>query len=61
VPGTPIGHSDVVTLHVVPVDGTASRPFHPCDWVTADQAAYPGCIFDTKTSDGKVIDAYVGT
>jgi hypothetical protein len=23
--------------------------------------AYPGCIFTTKTSDGKVIDAYVGT
>ena len=38
-PGTPIGHSDVVTLHVVPVDVTASPAFHPCDWVTEDQAA----------------------
>jgi hypothetical protein len=38
-PGTPIGRSDVVTLQVVPVDVTASPAFHPCGWVTADQAA----------------------
>jgi hypothetical protein len=29
----------VVTLHVVPVDVTASSALHPCDWVTEDQAA----------------------
>jgi hypothetical protein len=38
-PGTPIGRNDSVTLHVVPIDLTAAPAFHPCDWVTADEAA----------------------
>jgi hypothetical protein len=39
-PGTPIGRNDWVTLHVVPVNLlTAPAAFHPCDWVTAAEAA----------------------
>jgi hypothetical protein len=38
-PGTPIGRNDSVTLHVVRIDLTAAPAFHPCDWVTADEAA----------------------
>jgi hypothetical protein len=39
-PGTPTGRNDWLTLHVVPVDlPTAPLSFHPCDWVTADEAA----------------------
>jgi len=37
-PGTPVGHSDVVTLHVVPVDVTGSPALHPCDWITPAEA-----------------------
>jgi hypothetical protein len=39
-PGTPIGRSDWVTVHVVPVDLYATPPaLHPCDWVTTKEAA----------------------
>jgi hypothetical protein len=38
-PGTPTERNDGLVLYVAPVDLTAPPAFHPCDWVTADQAA----------------------
>jgi hypothetical protein len=39
-PGTVIGRSDFVNLHVVPFDlFDAPKTQHPCDWVTDDEAA----------------------
>jgi hypothetical protein len=37
--GAPIGRKESVTVHVIPVDLSAVPPtFHPCDWVTSDEA-----------------------
>lgn len=38
-PGTPVHRNDAVTVHVVEAESTTSLAFHPCDWVTVDEAA----------------------
>ncbi|MCX2930796.1 PASTA domain-containing protein [Mycobacterium sp. CVI_P3] len=37
-PGTPVGRNETVTLQLTPADPAAPAVFHPCDWVSADEA-----------------------
>jgi hypothetical protein len=38
-PGTPVGPNDPVTVNLVGVDDKGKPAYHPCDWVTDDEAA----------------------
>lgn len=38
-PGMTAGRGDVVTLQLSVADPTATAGFHPCDWVSADEAS----------------------